>query len=371
MTLSIQDPNGFSNNILHESILELFKGAEVGGGAFAFASKDGVELLLGSNEFKEFIEKGNFFLIIGIDEITNNNALSALLYYQEIYPNLTIKAFYHQNKGRLFHPKFLWVKTGELKGSIITGSGNLTTRGLRDNWEAYYTATVENNDFKQIFDFWKSWIDGHINFLLNLTEEVVISRVGKNIFKRTKNKSTSSKEGNEVIPKIVTPSGDNVIRNNGALLLEWPKGRTGVNAYSQVNFGKELFESYFNIKIDEKLEEHFFQNVNEDGTLGITEVRPPVIKLVSTNFNFELDAPKGRGREEGQPIGVFVKIGVRTYRYSFIMPKDNFYNEFKELLENNAEAIGNRKRRFITNEDTIFNAIPDCDFLYSLVGDEV
>ncbi|MEZ8037604.1 phospholipase D family protein [Vibrio crassostreae] len=371
MTFCIQDPNGFSQHVLHESILKVMENAEAGGGAFAFASKDGVDLLLGSEEFRQFIEKGPFLLIVGIDEITNQNAVSVLLEYQASYPNLTVKAFYHNNKGRLFHPKFLWVKKGDEQGSIITGSGNLTTRGLRDNWEAYYVDHITGRKFEDTMLYWDSWINGHANFLLDLGEDLVTERVKNNKFRRTARKSHSDEQVESFTPEVIKPSGEHYIKNERVLLLEWPKGRTGANAYSQVNFGKELFETYFQIDIDGEQKDHYFQKISDDGSVDATEVRPPVIKLVSTNFNFELDAPKGRGGEDGQPIGVFVEIGTRTYRYVFKMPTDNYYDELKDLLEQNVEVKGNKKRRFITNEDVIVDALPEGEFLFSLIGDEM
>ena len=371
MTLCIQDPNGFSQHVLHESILNEIENAEAGGGAFAFASKDGVDLLLGSELFRKFIEKGPFLLVVGIDEITNQNAVSSLLEYQQDYHNLTVKAFYHNNKGRLFHPKFLWVKKGERQGSIITGSGNLTTRGLRDNWEAYYVDHIADKKFEDTMLYWDSWINGHANFLLNLDEDLVTDRVKNNKFRRTKRKPTSDEQVETFTPEVIKPSGEYYVKNERVLLLEWPKGRTGANAYSQVNFGKELFETYFQIDIEGEQKDFYFQMVRSDGGVGHTEVRPPVIKLVSTNFNFELDAPKGRGGEDGQPIGVFVEIGTRTYRYVFKMPTDDYYGELKDLLEQNVEVKGNKKRRFITNEDVIFDALPEDESLFSLIGDEL
>lgn len=74
MQLHIQDPANPDAPFLHEKILELCQGATSGGGMFAFASSDGVKLLLKDEVFKKFAGAHKFELIVGIDEITNNKA---------------------------------------------------------------------------------------------------------------------------------------------------------------------------------------------------------------------------------------------------------------------------------------------------------
>jgi hypothetical protein len=61
---------------LQEKILEFCQGAT--SGAFAFASCDGVKLLLKDEVFKKFAGANKFELIVGIDEITNEKAPLAL-----------------------------------------------------------------------------------------------------------------------------------------------------------------------------------------------------------------------------------------------------------------------------------------------------
>jgi hypothetical protein len=74
----IQDPTIPYSYSLHEALLQGCSGAQRGGGAYAFVSQDGVKLLLEDDVFKSFVDNGIFRLVVGIDEITNENALKKL-----------------------------------------------------------------------------------------------------------------------------------------------------------------------------------------------------------------------------------------------------------------------------------------------------
>ncbi len=79
---------------------------KIGGGAYAFASKDGIELLLEDENFKEFLKNGSFLLIIGMDDITNIYSINTIKRLLERYEgHLKVKAYIHNSKGSIFHPK--------------------------------------------------------------------------------------------------------------------------------------------------------------------------------------------------------------------------------------------------------------------------
>src|SRR5438445_5155107 len=108
MQLFLQDRADPQAPSLHETILELCERATRGGGAFAFATRDGVDLLLKDQAFRAFATKSEFELIVGVDEITNVKALNALQEASTELPKLKVKVFYHNLAGSLFHPKFCW-----------------------------------------------------------------------------------------------------------------------------------------------------------------------------------------------------------------------------------------------------------------------
>ena len=110
--LYIQDPSYADSKQLLDVILECCPTANFGGGAYAFVSADGINLLIGDPIFINFLERGQFLLIIGMDEITNTRSLTALNHYMALYPNLQVKAFLHNTIGstlvlcgfqRIFH----------------------------------------------------------------------------------------------------------------------------------------------------------------------------------------------------------------------------------------------------------------------------
>ena len=63
MKLCIQDPSYKDSMYLQESLLTACEVGISGGGAYAFASKDGIELFLEDESFKKFMDSGTFFLM--------------------------------------------------------------------------------------------------------------------------------------------------------------------------------------------------------------------------------------------------------------------------------------------------------------------
>lgn len=69
--LHLQDPYYANSYTLHEAIIKTCAASESGCGAYAFVSKGGIDILLKDREFDLLLERGNYALIVGIDEITN------------------------------------------------------------------------------------------------------------------------------------------------------------------------------------------------------------------------------------------------------------------------------------------------------------
>jgi hypothetical protein len=319
-------------------------------------------------------------LIVGTDAITNTSAIETLKYYQNKYPNLIVKAFYHEESGVIFHPKFTWfrnsVETDE--GSLIIGSGNLTPRGLRNNWEAYFVTPLMKAQFKQTNDTWTNWLSSHAEFLLDLDHDDVTKKAKENkknfdstFSKKVKEKNENTAEP-KVKPKIV--SGDFQLSNNRYLLIEVPVGRSRntPSAYTQANLGKLLFEEFFDININEEPDIFYFQHVEDDGETEALENIRPIIKRVSSNYNFKLDATEGKGKPEPvtPPICIFTEIGVRTYRYKFMLPRDNTYSDLRAYLLSQP-TIGKGGRKLIGNQADLYSIIPTAPYLSSLLAEDL
>ena len=58
--LCIQDPSYENSKYLHETLLSECVDCTVGAGAYAFATKDGINLLLSDENFKKFLERGTY-----------------------------------------------------------------------------------------------------------------------------------------------------------------------------------------------------------------------------------------------------------------------------------------------------------------------
>ena len=69
--LHFQDPYFSDSYTLHEALIQSCATSIQGKGAYAFASKSGIEILLKDSVFDSLLDRGEYFLIVGIDEITN------------------------------------------------------------------------------------------------------------------------------------------------------------------------------------------------------------------------------------------------------------------------------------------------------------
>tara|TARA_R110000737_G_scaffold337641_1_gene358001 strand:+ start:2421 stop:3563 length:1143 start_codon:yes stop_codon:yes gene_type:complete len=380
MSFYIQDPAGSSGHLLHDSILNEASKAIEGGGAFAFATKGGIELLIKSTEFRSLLSRGQYTLIVGIDAITNTSAIETLKYYQDKYPSLLVKAFYHEENGVIFHPKFTWFRNSveQDEGSLIIGSGNLTLKGLRKNWEAYFVTPLMKAQFKQTDDVWQNWLSSHTEFLFDLDHEKVTKKAEENkkefdskFAKKVKEKNKKT-EGQKNKPKIILDKFQ--LQNNRYSLIEVPVGRKSgtPSAYTQANLGKILFEEFFDIDIDKEPEIFYFQHVEDNGETEELEDIRPIIKKESSNYNFRLDATKDKGKPEPKtpPICIFTEIGVRTYRYKFLLPRDNTYKELRAFLLSQPR-ISTGGRKLIGNQADLYSIIPTAPYLSSLLAEEL
>ena len=139
-----------------------------------------IEILLKDLEFDSLLERGEYSLIVGIDEITNLASLEALERIKTLRPNLKVKAFDHNNKGSLFHPKLSYFKNTDESGTLIIGSGNLTLGGLRRNREAFSLLALSNDEFQRIEQYWNAWTTQSTDLLKDIDHDDVIRKAKEN-----------------------------------------------------------------------------------------------------------------------------------------------------------------------------------------------
>lgn len=339
MSFHIQDPTVPFSYSLHEALLQACSGAQNGGGAYAFISQDGVKLLLEDEVFKRFVELGSFKLIVGIDQITNENALQKLRELRDLYKGLEIEVFYHTIDSSLFHPKFAWFKNKQ-GGVLVVGSGNLTASGLRRNWEAFNIIQLSKEELKKVEEDWKKWLDHSIKSLKSIDDQEVIEKAKSNRWKSRIRIKEDVKAG-EV---IVEPEVEEDIKawvfddSDEYLIAEIPKSG---DRWKQANFHKDTFVNFFGAKPGDNSHRVLLRNILNDGSLADIEVRPSVT-VRSRNFRFELDAAADLKYPErgGKPLGIFVRVSTRMFLYILAMPTDRFYPEVAAFMDQKSKGGG-------------------------------
>ncbi|HKG61750.1 MAG TPA: phospholipase D family protein [Pyrinomonadaceae bacterium] len=324
MTLRIQDPKYANSPSLHESLLEACKGASTGGGAFSFATKGGVELFLGDEVFASFAQTKKFDLIVGIDAITNVVALNTLANFEKELEGLSVRVFFHQVSGALFHPKFCWFRH-RTHGLLIVGSGNLTPRGLRGNWEAFTFTSLDLREFAAVEQMWEAWVAFNEGLLKSAADQDVLARASLNISKVRKVVTTPRTKAHVVeVETAETEEDEDIIAGPDAtdrvLVAEIPKSKS---RWKQANFTLDLYKNFFGMSVKAGSETRvLLQHVLQDGTLGELENRPGV-PVKSQNYRIELSAGTGLPYpKQGRPTAVFVRIAPRTFTYQLLLPGD-------------------------------------------------
>ena len=355
MRLYFQDPTDQEAPFLQERILELCEGATRGAGAFAFVTSEGVGLLLKDEVFKRFATTGTFYLIVGVDEVTNVRALTALQETSRELTGLTVKVFYHDDFPQaLFHPKFCWFRHRR-KAFLVVSSGNLTTKGLRGNWEAFAISELELTAADALETQWARWVEMHATHLRPLDDENVLARAALNVRRRRPGPPVPAVEEEEEGGETAEEQPVEPTPLHRVLVAEIPRASY---RWNQANFDLNSFRNFFGAEPG-TVRRVVLQHVDASGMLGPLENRPSV-SVRSRNFRFELDAAAGlRYPGEGRPIAVFVEIAPRTFRYRLLMPSDPQHRIMNVFLDTMWRGRTDRMRRVITTTDVIQREWPD------------
>lgn len=402
--LYIQDPSYKNSMYLHETLLNECVGSECGGGAYAFATKDGINLLFEDENFKTFLQNGVYSLIVGTDDITNEHAVNVLIDLKKKYgKHLIIKAYIHNGKGSTFHPKFSWFQKAE-GGVLVLGSGNLTQKGLRHNREAYSIIPYNTENMEKVTEEWVSWYTHSLPFLFDIDDPIVMTRakqnteqiravsVAKASVKKNSIKQKTSDELADIYknqPKdikrpstkvadedtktkkedkidITVPITDEEVdidasywiisRESDVLIAEIP--RSG-NRWKQANFDKNTFENYFGATCGENgAYRILLKCVNFDGSMCETEIRPSV-SVSSQNYRFELDAANGLAypSDGNRPIAVFARVSQRDFIYTLLMPEQDGYTTVLSFISKK-EKRSAKMRRLTFSAGEVLKNVP-------------
>lgn len=349
----IQDPNDCDTVYLIEALLEACQNATHGGAMFAFASAAGAKLFLDDNAFRTFAESGPFDLVIGVDAITNTDALRVIADAATEATGLGARVFLHDRPGAIFHPKLCWFRNAE-GGRLIVGSGNLTLGGLRGHWEAFDDDALDTNEAGEVESVWDNWTATNSSLLVPLDDTRVRARAERN--------GAWAPVGDNaiIIDREGATTGDNeqldvVKAEDLVLIAEIPRGG---DRWNQASFDLENYEGFFGAKRGTQ-RRMLFQHIDEAGAVGDLESRPSV-EVRSRNFRFELDAAAGIPYpRRGRPVGVFVRVAGRSFRYCLLLPSSPMYATVQRFLDARWAGPSGRMRRVRARVDELKAAWPD------------
>lgn len=360
----IQNPDSDSGYYLIDTILEHCINATNGGGAFAFMSSGGVNLLINDSRFLSFLDKSRFHLIVGVDAITDNKALDAINKIIASHDNLKINFYLPENKRSIFHPKFIWFQK-ENEFIQIIGSGNLTSGGLRWNVEAY-SVISNDEDHQRALREWQTFLEENKKFIYEYDNEKVIASLAyntqlkKTLLQLRKGKDELNHEERETLNSLLLEDEDLIppyISSNELLVAEIPKNG---DRLQQVNFDKTNFFDFFGASIDkEKNNFVYFFNISYDGLIQNKEVRPAVV-VKSRNYRFELNAVKGLDYpKNGKPIGIYLKVAAKSFLYMVYLPSDPHHSQLLQLLDIKVGESLSKMRRIKLTAQEVLSYIPD------------
>jgi hypothetical protein len=345
--LNLQDPGSPSGYLL-ETLAEVAPGADRGGGIFAWATSAGVRLLAEDAAVGAFLADAPFDLIVGVDAITDEAALDAIVAAQAKAHQLTARAFVHDLRPLLFHPKFTWFRReGEL--ILIAGSGNLTVGGLRSNWELFTRAVATGAEANAIEATLREWEERWGEYLLLIDDPRVRERAAQNTGREELFQRPRVRRPREPREGVRTFSGSEPV-----LIAEIPRG----DRWKQANFHREDYEGFFGAEVGSQ-RRILLQHVNADATIGDYENRPSVA-VRSHNYRFELAAAGGLPYpDDGRPIGVYVRMGDGIFLYRLLMPGSDSYETIDAVLRERTDVPANRMRRLRLDARELREVWPD------------
>jgi hypothetical protein len=343
MTFVFQQPG---TTKLLDAMNEAAADATAGGGVFAFASKGGIDALFAQPNIARMLRRQRRFqLIVGVDAITNAEALLCLSEKVVEFRSLSVKVFFHENPASTFHPKFSWFQQGA-NLRLVTGSGNLTKRGLGQlavaagaspgNWEAFSIQMMRDNDAMAALADISNWLDSQqtLGTLCSLDDERVRERAMANGRMRFASATPRARVRVRPAPapaatEIQVAPVDGIAFSTPEILVrEIPRNRSG-----QADVGKKALTEFFGYEGSEK--KVFVQYVSLDNVAKPVE---PILLFVNQSKNYRLELHEiaeleyELGEDDGRMIVVATKLDLRSFRYTILPVTAPDYDAVTQLL---------------------------------------
>jgi hypothetical protein len=234
--------------------------------------------------------------------------------------------------------------------SLIVGSGNLTTGGLRANWEAFVVERLTGRAAKEALKGIEAFITDQAPNLAPLTDQRVLDRVKKN---------TGNERSLRSVPP--PPSASTGVEQSVDEVLIADMNRTEARL-AQANFKVKDYEGFFGAQRGTQ-RRISLRLVDANGSVGDIQSRPSV-EAKSKNYRFELDGLKAAHLgSSGRPIGVFLRLSTGEFVYSLVRPEDSGFAELDALLIAQSSERRNQLRRIRITGNELAAAWPSAPIL--------
>lgn len=348
-----QDPTSPDTVYLFEALLEAAQEAVSGIGVFAFASRGGVESLIEDVMMQDFLARGTFVLLVGIDAVTDRNTLVRLQELEREHDRLTVRVFWNPTDV-LFHPKIARFHYQDGGQAVVTGSGNLTPGGLRRNFEAFSIIRTRRQESLNLSS-WDRFLQDHRQHIRPIDDDA-LERASRNVSKRRKDADATRGRRAETATAATAVSSGELGR---FLVARVPKAGS---RWHQVHFNQAVIDQFFRVT-PQTAQRVYLTQVHLDGNIGEAEVRPCVYSERNRNMKIEIGSHRGHAYPEaGPPIAVFRELGVRSFRYMLLMPNEAGYEQMYGLT-NTLPPVGRGLPRVITSGDGIRDVWEECPLL--------
>ncbi len=359
----IQDPSHADTTYLYEAIIGAANGAATWRGVYAFASRDGVNWLFEDPVINQLVaDGGEVDLLIGLDAITNRQALERLQELERIHEHFRPRVFWNE-VAALFHPKitdFTYAGGGR---TLIVGSGNLTPGGLMNNIEGYTVISAnqgETIDVSALDEF----LERHADAIRSIDDEA-LERAERNAMRRIHDGQQARHVAFAAPPRARRPrrlvpviGEGRVATADRILIAQVPKAG---GRWSQVHFNGDVVQQYFRME-DFGTQRAYLSQVGADGARSDAEVRPCIYSQSNKNHRIEFGAAMGRDYPETPPVLVLRERRLRVFDYMLLLPNGDGYAEVMQLT-NILPSVGRGLPRVITDIDTLEGAWPECPLL--------
>ena len=314
------------------------------------------------------------------------HTLNTLHNYCCRHDNLRVRVFLHDTTGSTFHPKFCWFDCGHY-GLTVTGSGNLTQKGMQRNREAFEYTRLSIDMLEETKNRWVSWLKNAAPFLKSINDEEVRARAEENasrmrtvqrnrVRRRREVQLAVDFEHHEIdqtdeVTETVAYIDDEIGAwefdlSSRVLVAEIPRGGRGKSRWKQANFDKDTFQNYFESTPGVQGQLALtLRDVKWDGSLGEIQHRTPGSRP-SVNFHIELSVERGTiYPDEGRVLGVFVKISSRTFLYMLVFPNHFDHNALQMMLDTHRERQDRLVRHTINVAElmSLCSDLPLLDYL--------